>query len=113
MSARARRRYPHPVSQSNISHALSVRFFFLLFLFMIYEAGRLFWPFIGAIGGAAVLAVFFHPWNKALERRWPRLGASGRALLLDLCVLFVFLIPLGLLAWVAAREAETVYPVLN
>jgi predicted PurR-regulated permease PerM len=107
------RRYSRTVPQSNLSNAVSVRFFFLVFLFMLYESGRLFWPFIGAVGAAVVVAVVFQPWKTALERRWPRLGKSGRALLLDLCVLFIFVIPLGLLAWAAAREAETAYPILN
>lgn len=101
------------MAQSNLSNVVSVRFFFLLFLFTLYESGRLFWPFIGAIGGAVVLAVIFHPWKTTLERRCPWLGPSGRAALLDLSVLILFVIPIALLVWAGANEAESAYPVLT
>ena len=87
-------------------------FLFLLFALMLFESGRLFWPFAGAIGSAIVVAIVFRPWHDALGRRFPKLSPVWRALLLDFIVVILFVIPVIALIWAAVSEIQDLYPAL-
>ena len=93
-------------------HFGSTLFFFLFFGLMLFEAGRLFWPFIGSIGSAIVLAVVFRPLYDFLGRKFPRRSDTMRALAMDLLIAFLFVIPVAILIWSAASEALDLYPIV-
>jgi len=86
-------------------------FFLLFFGVMCYESARLFWPFIGSIGSAIVLAVVFRPWYDGLGRIFPRWPASLRALILDFIIVILFVIPIAIFVWMAVAEMQDLYPV--
>jgi predicted PurR-regulated permease PerM len=101
-----------PSRPAQPSRSVSFIFFFLFLGLMTFEAGRLFWPFIGAIGSAIVLAVVFRPMYDALARKFPRVWPTFRALLLTALVVFLFVLPVALLIWSAVAEAGTLYPII-
>src|SRR3989338_5089523 len=85
--------------------------FFLLLAFTLYQAGRLLWPSSGALLGAAVLAVVFHPVHDWRGRHLA--SRTLRALLAALFVLIFFFVPLGWLVWAALRQADTLIPIIH
>jgi predicted PurR-regulated permease PerM len=83
-------------------------FFFTLLVVMILLACQLLAPFFGPLLLAAVLAIVFFPLHLKLGR-WTifHKHASAHALASTLMVVFLFIVPLGLLIWAVAAEADS------
>jgi predicted PurR-regulated permease PerM len=70
-------------------------------------------PFAGPIVLAGALSITSYPAYEWMGRRWPRLSANVRALLTDLAILTLVLLPVPLLIWTAAREADSFRPAVS
>lgn len=70
-------------------------------------------PFIGPIVLAGALSITTYPVYQRMGERWPRLSPTLRALLTDLAILMLVLVPIVLVIWTAARQADTFRPVLS
>jgi predicted PurR-regulated permease PerM len=70
-------------------------------------------PFIGPILLAGALSITVYPFYRGMGRRWPGLSPSVRALLTDLAILTLFLVPVPLLVWTAASQADSFRPGLS
>jgi len=70
-------------------------------------------PFVGPIVLAGALSITAYPVHCWMGRRWPRMSPSLRALLTDLAILMLVLVPVVLLIWIAAGEADTLRPVIS
>src|SRR5262249_19980248 len=70
-------------------------------------------PFAGPIVLAGALSITVYPVYCAMGRRWPRLSPTLRALLTDLAILMLVLVPVVLLVWLAAGQADTFRPAVG
>jgi predicted PurR-regulated permease PerM len=88
---------------------------FLVLLGVLVLAGMLaiLLPFVGPIVLAGALSITAYPVYRWMGRRWPRLSPTVRALLTDLAILTLVLLPVLLLTWTAASQADTFRPALS
>ena len=88
---------------------------FLVLLGVLALAGVLgiLLPFVGPIVLAGALSITTYPVYGWMGRRWPRLSPTMRALLTDLAILTLVLLPVPFLIWTAAGQADTFRPVLS
>jgi predicted PurR-regulated permease PerM len=88
---------------------------FLALLAVLALAGllALLRPFIGPVVLAGALTITTYPAYRRMGERWPRLSPSLRALLTDLAILMLVLVPVVLMIWTAARQADTFRPALT
>jgi predicted PurR-regulated permease PerM len=91
-------------------NAIGTVFFFGLFLFITWQAIRLFEPFFGPLLAAALLAIVFYPLHEWLGRKIRFRRPTYHALLTDLAVFLFFVVPFGLLVWAAVVQVETLLP---
>lgn len=70
-------------------------------------------PFAGPIVLAGAMSTAAYPVYCWMGRRWPRLSPTLRALLTDLAILALFLLPFLLLIWTAAGQADNLRPALS
>lgn len=97
------------IGQAMSRHPLARLFFFVAFLFLLWQTLRILSPFYVALLGAAVLAFLAHPAHQALLRRLQsrRNLAAGMA---TAAVAVLVLVPVFLLGRVSARETAGLYP---
>ena len=88
---------------------------FLVLLGVLALAGvvAILLPFVGSIVLAGALSITAYPVHRWMGRRWPWLSPRVRALLTDLAILMLFLVPIVLVIWTAAGQADTFRPVLS
>jgi len=88
---------------------------FLVLLGILALAGMLviLLPFVGPIVLAGAVSITAYPVYRWTGRRWPRLSPGFRALVTDLAILTLILLPVLLLIWTAAGEAGNFRPVLS
>src|SRR5690242_3173131 len=88
---------------------------FLTFLGALALAGivTILLPFAGPIVLATALSITAYPVYCGLGRRWPRFSSSFRALVTDLGILILFVLPVVVLVWTAAGQADTLRPVIG
>jgi predicted PurR-regulated permease PerM len=67
-------------------------------------------PLSGAIMGALIIGVAFHPMHQHLQRRLPRMSATNQALLTDFLVLLFLIVPVVLVLWMVVNEAQGLAP---
>jgi len=70
-------------------------------------------PFAGPVVLAGALSITAYPVYSWSGRRWPRLSPTVRALLMDLAILTLVLVPVVLLIWMAASQADHFRPGLS
>src|SRR5512132_4206375 len=70
-------------------------------------------PFTGPLVLAGALSINAYPVYCWSGRRWPRLSSTVRALLTDLAILTLVLVPVVLLIWMAASQADRFRPGLS
>lgn len=70
-------------------------------------------PFAGPVVLAGALSITAYPVYCWSGRRWPRLSPTVRALLMDLAILTLVLVPVVLLIWMAASQADHFRPGLS
>jgi predicted PurR-regulated permease PerM len=70
-------------------------------------------PFAGPVVLAGALSITAYPAYCWIGRRWPRLSPTVRALLTDLAILTLVLVPVVLLVWMAASQADHFRPGLS
>ncbi|HET7294622.1 MAG TPA: AI-2E family transporter, partial [Vicinamibacteria bacterium] len=70
-------------------------------------------PFVGPIVLAGALSIATYPVYRWLGERWPRLSPTLRALMTDLAILLLVLVPVVLVIGTAASQADTFRPVLS
>ena len=70
-------------------------------------------PFAGPVVLAGALSITAYPVYCWSGRRWPRLSPTVRALLTDLAILTLVLVPVVLLIWMAASQADHFRPGLS
>jgi predicted PurR-regulated permease PerM len=88
---------------------------FLVLLGVLALAGMLviLLPFVGPIVLAGAVSITAYPVYRWTGQRWPRLSPGFRALLTDLAILTMVLLPVLLLIWTAAGQAGNFRPVLS
>jgi predicted PurR-regulated permease PerM len=69
-------------------------------------------PFIGPLVLAGALSITTYPVYRRMGERWPRLSPTLRALVTDLGILMLVLVPIVLVIWTAAEQADAVRPAL-
>ncbi len=94
------------------SVAATVFLVLLAFAFLTATAALLL-PFAGPVVLAGALSITAYPAYCWIGRRWPRLSPTVRALLTDLAILTLVLVPVVLLIWMAASQADHVRPGLS
>ena len=70
-------------------------------------------PFAGPIVLAGALSIATYPAYQWLGERWPRVSPTLRALLVDLAILLLVLVPVLLVIETAASQADSLRPVLS
>ena len=70
-------------------------------------------PFAGPVVLAGALSITAYPAYCWIGRRWPRLSPTVRALLTDLAILTLVLVPVVLLIWMAASQVDHFRPGLS
>jgi predicted PurR-regulated permease PerM len=70
-------------------------------------------PFVGPIVLAGALSITAYPVHQWMGRRWPWLSPTLRALVTDLAILALVLVPVLLLVWTAAGQADIFRPLLS
>ena len=89
--------------------AVTIAGFFIVFLFMLFQALRLVAPFFAPLLGAAVLAIVFFPLHRRIGHWIPR-HRGLQAFLSDLAVLILFVLPFGLVLWAAVAQTAAIFP---
>jgi predicted PurR-regulated permease PerM len=87
-------------------------FFFAVFLFLLYQLGLIFSPFLTALMGAATLALIFSPVNGWFRKKLHG-HATLAATLSTVCMLVVVILPILLLTWLVSREAVAMLPAVK
>ena len=70
-------------------------------------------PFVGPIVLAGALSITAYPAYGGMGRRWPRLSPTVRALVTDLAILALVVVPVVLLIWRAVSEVDHFRPGLS
>ena len=70
-------------------------------------------PFVGPIVLAGALSITAYPAYGWMGRRWPRMSPTVRALVTDLAILSLVVVPVVLLIWMAASQADHFRPGLS
>jgi predicted PurR-regulated permease PerM len=70
-------------------------------------------PFVGPIVLAGALSITAYPAYRWMGQRWPRISPTVRALATDLAILLLVLVPVVLVIWAAAGQADNFRPVLS
>ena len=94
------------------SAAATVFLVLLAFAFLAATAALLL-PFAGPVVLAGALSITAYPAYCWIGRRWPRLSPTVRALLTDVAILTLVLVPVVLLIWMAASQVDHFRPGLS
>jgi predicted PurR-regulated permease PerM len=70
-------------------------------------------PFSGTLVAAVVIGIAFYPLHRRVGRWLPRWRPGTLALLSDIIVLLLLILPSVLLIWVTTQEAQTLSPMLK
>jgi predicted PurR-regulated permease PerM len=93
--------------------AAATVFLVLLGFASLTATAALLLPFAGPVVVAGALSTTAYPAYCWIGRRWPRLSPTVRALLTDLAILTLVLVPVVLLIWMAASEVDHFRPGLS
>jgi predicted PurR-regulated permease PerM len=93
--------------------AATTVFLILLGLAFLAATAALLLPFAGPVVLAGALSIAAYPAYSWIGRRWPRLSPTVRALLTDLAILTLVLVPVVLLIWMAASQVDHFRPRLS
>ena len=103
---------PQPPRMLIDRQLISRLFFFGTFAFLLYQLGRIFWPFLTTLMAAATLVFVFQPVHRRIHR-----FCGGRdslaAILGTILLLSLIILPALAAAWLLAGEASAAIPVLK
>jgi predicted PurR-regulated permease PerM len=90
---------------------LFLAFFYIVFLYLLYQFVLILSPFVGSLLGAIMLTVIFHPLHSKLHTlfRNPELAAGMTTTI----VLLTIVVPVLLLLWALINEATTFLPIVR
>jgi predicted PurR-regulated permease PerM len=91
-----------PTTNATTSDRLTTVLTYGVLLLLIYVVFRIYEPFLGALGWAAILVIFFYPMHHRLLRRF---SATQAAVLSTLVVTFLLIVPAILVTTLFIREA--------
>jgi predicted PurR-regulated permease PerM len=94
-----------PTTNATTSDRLTTVLTYGVLLLLIYVVFRIYEPFLGALGWAAILVIFFYPMHRRLLRRF---SATKAAVLSTLVVTCLLIAPAILVTTLFIREAFSV-----
>ena len=92
---------------------LKKNFLIILLVAVLWQVGRMLWPFAGSILAAIVLGVVFFPFHQWLGRILKKRSHNFIALLSSFTTLLLFVVPLSLLVWMVTSEARKLGPIFK
>lgn len=94
-----------PSTNATSSDRLTTVLSYGVLLLLVYLIFRIYEPFLGALGWAAVLAIFFYPMHQRLTRRF---HPNRAALISTLAVTILLIVPAIVVASLFVREAVSI-----
>ncbi len=93
----------------------TLEYIFLLSILCIsgYLMWKLFYPFLGAVALAAIVATICFPLYERIQKHVPKKNASASALIAIVLVVTIIVLPLVLLASFILKEAVSIYDIFN
>jgi predicted PurR-regulated permease PerM len=89
---------------------LSTTFFYILLLFVLYQAGRLLTPFFGPLLCALAAVIVCYPFHEWIDRHVVPKQRSFQALISVLAVLIFIVLPITLITLAVINEVHDVLP---
>jgi len=101
-----------PPAEEVPSSAASAAYLTLLGILALVGILAVLLPFIGPIVLAVSLSITVYPLYRRMGRSWPRMSPTVCALVIDLMILMLFVLPVFFLIWTAIAQADNLRPVL-